>query len=241
LTETSVAYLPRNIAPEVLSIQILPTNLGLLPNPPVQIDPNIEISGLEPALFGIANVQAAPRRAYQRGARAIQWTAEDRNGDKLIYDVFYKEIGEANYKPLRENIAENFLTIDGQSLADGRYTVRVVAKDSRENPAGQFLAGERISEPFDVDNTAPSVTGVPGAAGTAVFTATDGASYVKAAEYSINGGEWLTVYADDGIADSPSERFTVKVLETSAGEMAVTLRVFDSNGNAGNARVLVRR
>jgi hypothetical protein len=171
----------------------------------------------------------------------LQWTAEDRNGDKLVYDVYYKEMGEAKYKPLRENIVENFLTIDGQSLADGRYTVRIVAKDSRENPAGQSLSGERVSEPFDIDNTAPAVTVVSGNAGVAIFTATDKSSYISNAEFSINGGEWLTVYADDGIADSPNERFTVKVPDSITGEIAVTLRVFDSNGNAGNARILVKR
>jgi sugar lactone lactonase YvrE len=241
LSETSVSYLPRNIAPEVLSIQILPTNVGLLPNPPIQIDPNIELSGLEPSLFGIPNVQVAPRRAYQRGARALQWTADDRNGDKLVYDVYYKESSETSYKLLRENITETFLTIDGQSLADGRYTVRIVAKDSRENPSGQSLTGERVSEPFDIDNTAPTVTVVSGNAGVAVFAATDKSSYISSAEYSFNGGEWRTVYADDGIADSPNERFTVRVPETATGEIAVTLRVFDANGNTGNARIVVKR
>lgn len=241
LTETSVSYLPRNIAPEVLSIQILPTNIGLMPNPPIQIDPNIELSGLDPAAFGVPSVQAVPRRVYQRGARSLQWTAEDRNGDKLSYDVYYKEVGESNYKLLRENITDNFLTIDGQSLADARYTVRIVAKDSRENPAGQWLTGERVSEPFDIDNTAPLVTAVSGNGGVAVFAGVERSGYINSAEYSINGGEWLTVYADDGIADSPNERFTVKVPEGYQGEATVTLRVFDSNGNAGNARIVVKR
>jgi hypothetical protein len=61
------------------------------------------------------------------------------------------------------------------------------------------------------------------------------------AEYSINGGEWMTVYADDGISDGPDERYTIDVPLSGAGEYAITLRVFDSQGNAGNARVLVRK
>src|SRR6476620_4384446 len=221
LTETSVSYLPRNIAPEVLSIQVLPTNIGLMPNPPIQIDPNIELSGLDPAAFGVPSVQAVPRRVYQRGARSLQWTAEDRNGDKLVYDVFYKEVGNSIYKLLRENIADNFVTIDGQSLADGRYTVRIVAKDSRGNPPGQALTGERVTEPFDIDNTAPVVTAVSATAGVATFSAVERSGYINGAQYSINGGEWSDVYADDGIADSPEERFTVKVPESYKGEAAV--------------------
>jgi predicted carbohydrate-binding protein with CBM5 and CBM33 domain len=70
-----------------------------------------------------------------------------------------------------------------------------------------------------------------------VFEATDAASFLNRAEYSVNGGEWQTVYADDGISDSPRERFTIEIPLQTAGEYAVTLRVFDVNGNAGNARV----
>ncbi len=245
LNEVSASYLPRNIAPEILSIQILPTNLGLIANPPVQIDPNIELSGLDPQMFGIAAQAVAPRRAFQRAARAFQWTADDRNGDKLVYDVYYREIGESSFKLLRENLSENFVTLDGQSLADGRYLVRIVAKDSPDNPAGQFLRGERVSEPFDIDNTQPSVVAaVPQMqAETAriVFTANDKASYVVRAEYSINGGPWLAVFAEDGISDSSDERYIVEVPIKSPGEYVVTLRVFDASGNAGNGRAVVKK
>ena len=55
----SVAYLQRNVAPEVLSITLLPIGVGLqaMPQPPA--DPNIESSGLDPALFG-ATTQIPP-------------------------------------------------------------------------------------------------------------------------------------------------------------------------------------
>jgi sugar lactone lactonase YvrE len=246
LNEVSVAFLARNIAPEVLSISILPTNVGLIANPPIQIDPNIELSGLDPATFGVPNASVPPRRVYLRGARSFQWTAEDRNGDKLVYDIFYKEAGESNYKTLRENVAENFLSLDGQTLADGRYTLRIIAKDLPENPPGRSLTGERTSEPFDIDNTQPTVTpsGTPQITATGarvVFLASDKSSYLTSAEYSINGGEWLTVYADDGISDGPDERYTIDVPIPSSGEYSITLRVFDSQGNAGNARVVVRK
>ena len=246
LNEVSVSYLARNIAPEILSITVLPTNVGLVANPPIQMDPNIEAAGLDPGAFGIPQQNVPPRRVYLRGARAFQWTAEDRNGDKLVYDIFYKEVGEANYKLLKENISENFFSLDGQSLADGRYTVRIVAKDTPENPSGTSLNGERISEPFDIDNTQPTVTSTetPLATGTRsriAFVASDKSSYLTRAEYSVNGGEWVTVYAEDGISDGPTERYVVDVPLPNPGEYAVTLRVFDSQGNVGNTRVIVRR
>jgi hypothetical protein len=223
-----------------LSINVLPTNVGFVANPPVQIDPNIALSGLDPSVFGIPVVTPVPRKVYQRGSTSLQWTAEDRNGDKLVYDVFYKEVSDSAFRPLRQNIDDNFLTIDGQSLADGRYIFKIVAKDSPSNPIGSTLSGDRITEPIDIDNTPPVVTALTPAAGRVTFTASDKSSYLTKAEYSVNGGEWQTVYADDGISDSPDERYTVDV-PASAGEYAVTLRVFDVNGNSGNARAVVRR
>lgn len=246
LRELSLAYIARNIAPEITSLQVLPANVGLLANPPIQIDPNIELSGLAPQTFGIVIAPQPPRRAFQRGARAFQWTAEDRNGDKVVYDVYFKEAADADYNILKENIAENFVTIDGLSLADGRYTIKVVVKDVPSNPAGQFLAGEIVSESFAIDNTQPivSVVGQPQVTGERariVFLASDRGSYISRAEYSVNGGEWQAVYADDGISDGPDERYTVDVPVKSAGEYSVTLRVFDANGNVANARAAVRK
>lgn len=246
LSEVNVSFLPRNIAPEILTIQVLPTNIGLAANPPVQIDPNIELSGLDPVLFGVMIPPSSARRVYQRGAKSIQWTAEDRNGDKLVYDVYYKETGETNFKLLKENLADTFYTIDGQSLADGRYIFRIVAKDSISNPISQSLSGEKLSEPFDIDNTAPTVSaiGTPqitGERARIVFEAVETSSYLNRAEFSVNGGEWREVYADDGISDSQRERYTIEIPVAAAGEYSVTLRVFDANGNTGNARVLVKK
>ncbi len=243
LNEVSLAFANRNIAPEVLSISILPANVGLLANPPIQIDPNIELSGIDPAIFGLQIQPVQPRRAYQRGARAFHWTSDDRNGDKLEFDIYFKEAAEANYRLLRTNVAENFLTLDGLSLADGRYTLKIVAKDTVSNPAGLGLSGEMISEPFDIDNTQPIVTvGETNAARASVkFIARDTSSYLTKAEYSINGGPWIGVHAEDGISDGPEESYLVNLETLAAGEHSITLRVFDASGNVGNARGVIRR
>lgn len=246
LSEVNMAFVARNIAPEVLSITVLPTNVGLAANPPMQIDPNIELSGLDPATFGIPVAAAPPRRVYQRGATSVQWTAEDRNGDKLTYDVHYKEVGDNDFKLLRGELSDNFLAIDGQSLADGRYIFKIVAKDAPSNPPTIALSGERLTEPIDIDNTPPLVElkGEPVISGDrakVTFSAGDNSSYLTLAEYSVNGGDWIAVYADDGISDSPRETYTFEIPLKTAGEYAVTIRVYDVNRNSGNARVVVKR
>ncbi len=283
VSEVSVAYLARNIAPEVLSISILPPNVGLVANPPLQIDPNIELSGLDPQMFGLPVQAVPPRRVYLRGARAFQWSAEDRNGDRVVYEIFYKDVGNTGrnasvnerattstdrnasvnerasgrnasvneraqdgYILLKANLTDTFYSLDGLSLADGRYTIKIVAKDTASNPVGTSLAGEGISEPFDIDNSQPVVTAVgqPSVAGSTArltFSATDKWGRLARAEYSVNGGEWQPVYADDGISDSPEEKYTVEIALPAPGEYTVTLRVSDTAGNTGNARMSVRK
>ena len=247
LYEVNVSYLARNIAPEILSIQILPANVGLIAIPPIQLDPNIENSGIDPVAFGLPpaiNIQ--PRRIFQRGARALQWTAEDRNGDKIEYAVYFRETSETDFKLLRENMRENFISIDGLAFADGRYIFKITAKDSPSNPLTQFLSSEKTSEPVEIDNAAPTVAAigtaqVVGDRARVAFEATDASSYLQNAEFSVNGGEWQTVYSDDGISDGQKERYSLEVTLKNVGEYTITLRVYDANGNVGNARVLVRK
>jgi len=62
-------------------------------------------------------------------------------------------LNETTFRLLKDHIRENFHTVDGASLADGRYVFKVVASDALDNPPGFALSGERISEPVDIDNT----------------------------------------------------------------------------------------
>src|SRR5688500_5431528 len=156
MEDVCLAYLPRNVAPEILSLTSLPIGIGLQQVAQLQVDPNLEASGLDPSLLG-AVAQAAPRRLFQRGARSFQWQAEDRNGDTLEYAVYYRALNESTFRLLKDKLRDNFYTIDGATLADGRYIIKITASDAADNPVGQALSGERLSEAVDLDNTPPSV------------------------------------------------------------------------------------
>lgn len=245
MEDVSLAYLPRNVAPEVVSITTLPTGVGLQQLVQVQTDPNVESSGLDPTLFGPV-AQAVPRRLYQRGARSLQWQAEDRNGDALEYAVYYRALRENSFRLLKDKLRENFYTVDGAALADGRYVFRVVATDAPDNAAGQALSGERISEPVDIDNSPPVVSAmgearVTGERVRAVVEVLDSTGMVRRADFSVDGGEWLAIFPDDGIADSPRERYTIDVPLSGSGEHTISLRAFDGSGNIGSVRIVVRR
>jgi hypothetical protein len=243
--DVSVAYLPRNVAPEVLSINVLPIGVGLQQIAQVAIDPNVESSGLDPQLFGPV-AQVPPRRFYQRGARSFQWQAEDRNSDILEYAIYYRALNEQTFRLLKDKLRDNFYTIDGATLADGRYMIKVVASDGPDNPPGQKLAGERLSEPVDIDNTPPvvKVMGQPQTVRDSVrviFTVDDVTGKVRKSDASLNGAAWVPVFPDDGIADSGHETYSVDFGLLGAGEHTISLRAFDSSGNVGTLSVTVRR
>jgi len=243
--DVSVAYLPRNVAPEVLSINVLPIGIGLQQMVQVPVDPNVESSGLDPSLFGPVT-QVPPRRFYQRGARSFQWQAEDRNSDTLEYAIYYRAVNEQTFRLLKDKLRDNFYTIDGATLADGRYVIKVVASDAPDNPPGQKLTGERLSEPIEIDNTPPVVKmmGQPQITRDSVrvvFAVDDATGKVKKADASVDGAAWSPVFPDDGIADSGHEVYSLDFGQLGAGEHTISLRTFDSSGNVGTLSVTVRR
>jgi len=244
MEDVSIAYLPRNVAPEVLNITALPTGVGLQPLVQMQADPNIESSGLNPVLFG-ASAQVPPRRIYQRGARSLQWQVEDRNGDTLEYSVYYRSLNEGSFRLLKDKLRDNFYTVDGATLADGRYVFKVVVTDALDNPGGQALTGERTSEPVDIDNTPPIVRAVGEALVSAdrvraIVEVEDVTGMIKRADASVDGGAWRSVFPDDGIADSPRERYTIDLPVVGAGEHTISLRAYDMSGNVGSIRIAVK-
>jgi len=245
LDDVSIAYLPRNVAPEVLSITVLPPGVALQQQIQAQIDPNIEASGLDASTFGLT-AQVPPRRVFQRGARALQWQGEDRNGDTIEYAVYYRALNETNFRLLKDHLRETFYTVDGASLADGRYVFKIVASDAPDNPPGTALMSERMSEPVDIDNTPPTIREVGSPQVSAnharvVFDVDDGTGRIKRADLSVDGGPWREVFPDDGIADSQHERYSLDAIVSGGGEHTISLRVFDNSNNVGTISVVARQ
>lgn len=245
LEDVSLAYLSRNVAPEVLAISILPAGVALQQQLQIQVDPNIEAAGLDVSLFGMV-AQAPPRRLFQRGARSLQWQAEDRNGDTLEYAVYYRSLNESTFRLLKEHLRETFYTVDGAALSDGRYVFRVVASDALDNTPGNALSAERISEPVDIDNTPPIIRQfgqlqANGDRARVVFEIEDANGRIRRADVSVDGGSWREVFPDDGIADSAKERYSLDLLVSGAGEHTISLRAYDNSNNAGNISVTFRR
>jgi hypothetical protein len=243
LREVTVSYLPRNLAPQLTSLALQPAGVAMQPLPQQPPDPSIEQAGLDPSIFGAATGMP-PRKFYQKGAISLQWTGEDRNGDKLEYAVFYRAANSNDYYPLKTGITETYYTVDANGLPDGRYVFKVVVSDAPANPGAMALTDEEETEPIEVDNSAPVVTaGTPQVSGTnaeVTFQTEDKTSVIRRAEYQLDGGDWKPVFPADGIADARREEFKVLVALPDRKPHVIALRVFDANANVGSAQVGIK-
>ena len=174
----------------------------------------------------------------------ISWQADDPDGDKLSYSLWFRGEDEREWKLLRADITDNTYLLDGDMLADGRYFFRVVASDRPSNPPDRARQVELIGPPVLIDNTPPVVNaGAARRSGTAIeidVDAEDRGSALRRCEYSVDARPWVPVEAVDGVTDSAREQFRIHIDNFPPGEHLVVIRAYDVAGNAGLAKVVVR-
>lgn len=244
LREVTVSYLPRNLAPKITSLNVLP--IGVTLQPAVigqsQGDLNAEQAAADPG--AATAMQIPPRRGFQRGAVSLDWQGEDRNGDSIEYSVYYRKASDNQYYPLKTGLRETYYTVEPNALPDGRYVFKIVASDAVSNPADLALTGERETEAVEIDNTPPNVTADPPKISAnqveVVFHVSDSTSIIRRAEYQIDGGDWKAIFPIDGIADSRHEEFRVSLRVSDAKQHLLAFRVFDSSYNIGNAQATIK-
>lgn len=231
LTSVTVAYLATNSRPSVTSLTVYPP--GVVFQRPYVADEGA-IAGLDESVAERRRApgeqrQAAPaptRRMFQRGLQTIAWKGEDDDeGDRLSYSLEYRREGTDVWQELKSGLTDTIYVWDTTSAVDGRYVVRVRASDSPSNAPDRALTGERESDPIDVDNTPPTLTTEvvregPGAR--LVIRAHDTRSPIRSVECSVNGGPWQLLYPTDGLADSPDERYELRLASpTDMGRIVI--------------------
>lgn len=223
LDDVSLAYLTQNSAPVVRALLVTGSSGSAAKTPAVD----------------------AQTIGHNAGEQVqVVWQAEDPDGDKLVYSLYFRGEEEKQWKLLRSNMTDSTYSMDAEALADGRYVFRVVASDAPSNPPDTAKEAELVSAAVKIDNTPPSVT-LSGAARTGagyelVADAADQESALRRCEYSVDGGAWTPVEAEEGITDAPRERFRIRIANLPAGEHMITVRVYDGAGNAGVAKVVTQ-
>lgn len=250
LTGVTLSYLPQNNPPAVRSInvltQIVPAGTSTrtaAPQPSTSSTYSITVTDTGEA--GPSTLSGTPTQTVSRGlSQQIQltWQADDSDGDRLVYAVWFRGEDETQWKVLRTNLQETSLTLEGDVLADGKYLFRVVASDRLSNPAPAARESELVSPPVLFDNTPPVVRATARRDGARLefsAEATDATSALRRAEYSIDATAWIPLDSADGVIDGMQERFGLQLATLTPGEHVIVVRVFDASNNSGLAKVVV--
>jgi len=180
--------------------------------------------------------------------RILRWKAEDPNGDRLRYRLYFRGQGEKRWILLEEDLARPEFAWNTATVADGWYELKVVATDAPDNPADEAKTDERVSDPILVDNTAPAIENLRvkvekaerGGRAVVTFTARDAASRLTEAAYTVDSADrWQTLAPEDGIFDASTETFRFTVEGLAPGPHRIAVRAVDEGNNRGHAAAAV--
>ena len=252
-------YLSKNVAPVVDDVMVQPgarvaAGGGVPPNNTVQVAfPTA--AGASPMLSFTQDSSLAPLTAQKdRNAITVRWLAHDDNGDDLMFSLWYKGVGETNWRLLKDKISDRFYSFDASLLPDGSYQLKVVASDAPDHTDADTLTGDRASSVFVLDTTPPMpgvltaslVVGSPEKIH-ATLEARDATSPIAHAEYSVDAGPWQYLEPVGKVSDALAERydFTVAVPAatgpvTNAKEHVLAVRVYDRYENMAAVKAVVR-
>jgi len=173
----------------------------------------------------------------------LKWKVENPDEDELVYTLDYKPEGDGEWRELFtgvEPLTATSFDWNTEALPDGYYRLRVTASDRRANPRDLALDDSRVSPPFLVDNLKPQIQALEVKYPTVTGRAVDSFSRVDEIAYQVDSGEWVAVFPTDGIFDSTSESFAVKLPELKPGPHTLAVRVADEADNIGAAAVTFR-
>ncbi len=182
--------------------------------------------------------------AIKRTLMMLRWGASDPNDDKLVYDLYYRRVGETQWKTLVQDLTRTYFVWDTEGAPEGLTVVKIEASDRPSNPWTTAMTAERVSDPFEIDYTGPTIANLratvrPDGAVLITGAGTDAVGTICEGNYSIDSGEWLVFFPEDGIFDSPQEslNFVTEILDP--GEHTIVVKLTDASENVGTASVVV--
>lgn len=238
LDEVTVSYLNQNLPPEIRSLKV---STGGERTGPSGASSSGSAGGASATSTGFGPPPPEPR---PKPSVIISWQADDPNGDQLVYSLYLKATDEREWHLLKNQLHETSFTLEPYALADGQYVARLVASDEASNSPRTARAAELVSAPFWIDNSPPRVKvlsqTVTSAGAEVHFQVQSNTAPLRSAEVSTDNKEWRNLDSDDGIVDSRLETFTVKNLKLEPGEHIIALRAYDTAGNAGLGKAVIR-
>jgi len=178
-----------------------------------------------------------------KGHVAILWNAKDQNNEKLLYSLALQGEQGVTWKTLEEELEAQTYFLDTTTLPDGSYFVKVTATDRSHNPPEFALSAEKISERFEVDNTAPQISIAlnqkqdSGKEAQVIIVVQDQFSRLQHAEYSFDAGEWISVFPDDQVTDSRDEKYSISLSDLTPDVHMLMFKATDIFQNVGVGKI----
>ncbi len=158
-----------------------------------------------------------------------------------MFAVYFRGENEQNWRLLKDKLTQHYYSWDTNSMPDGAYRLKIVASDSASNPADQALSAERESDRLEVANTQPQIQNLRASAGTpdgkASFDVVSSSGAIATAQYSVDAGDWQTIFPVGLLSDAPKESYTLQLPGLSAGEHTLAVQVTDRFENTAAAKV----
>lgn len=206
LNEFRAYYLEPNQAPEVKTVQVFK------PGENTSEDP--------------ASVQEV-----SPGHLHLRCLSSDANDDALHHDWFLKRAGATHWVPIEKNLRSRDTDLRLWMYENGMYEIRVAVSDAPDNAPGTVRTTARISAPFAIDNTPPTLRDFSIAGGKVGFSVSDEFLVIHKVEYSWEGDAWFSLAPVDLLLDSRNETFSFPLPANPTGAKVLFIRVTDEYQN----------
>lgn len=248
IDDVAIGFLPQNRAPQIHSIMVTSVANANAQKQAPQAAANssstysITVTDTGTATSGTTassqNISHLPSTQTQ-----ITWQADDPDGDRLAYSVYFRPQEGSAWQLARSRIVENSLLLDPDVFADGRYYFKIVATDAPSNDQQFAKQSELISSQVLIDNTPPlvSIESVKrdGDSADLDVTGVDATSPLRVCEYSVDAEPWQPIESTSGITDELRQKFHLHLDSLHAGEHLVVFRIYDAAENAGLAKAIL--
>jgi hypothetical protein len=236
LTEVTLSYVQANLPPSIESFKALEPGQILVPSnfnsaqqvfEPVSPDRQGIFTTIQPAKPPEGSQRL--KTLWKKGYRTFQWKAEDPNDDPLHFELsFRSEDSTEAWMLVVDDLEEDHYSFDSTALPDGRYRFHLRALDRPRNDDSELKTTEEISEPIVIDHSMPTLRSVSKRGDSLAVDIEDRWNPIRAAEYSLDAGEWMPAASEDGLLDGQRETLVLPIPEP--GNLML-LRVLDAAFN----------
>jgi hypothetical protein len=185
---------------------------------------------------------APPQGFADKGYASVLWSAHDDNDDDLIFAVYYRGEAENTWHLLKDKLTQRFYSWDSTTMPDGPYYLKIAVSDLPSNPPAQALTDERVSDRFEIANTPPRIENLRAdAGGDPVKITFEGISQsvsIAHAQYSVDAGDWFTVFPVGVLSDAPKETYQIQLAGLAAGQHIISVQITDRYENTTAAKIV---